>query len=292
MSFSAPKQLVSAPVDGIPGANVAPMLWETSADESLARQDTWLLSFIDILALLLTLFVLLLAYQEAGHKQSSTENEPMTSLPIPFDWPLFTPHSGRNLLPLSTEAGHFVVSDTETVIAAEPPLEQVPEQHSISLQALEGPPLPAPTEVVQQALARSHLLQGVDVLTRPGAVSIEISGNILFEPASAALSPAGLQLLNEAAMVLSELPYPLSVEGHTDNIPISSSRFPSNWELSSARAAMATRALIEQGIAADRLQAVGYGETRPLADNHTVEGRARNRRVSFVLQVDEAVFQH
>ncbi len=333
MSFAAPKQLVSPPPGSIPGGDAATMLWETGEDESLARQDTWLLSFIDILALLLTLFVLLLAYQDQEQEQSSSDSEPATSLVIPFDFSLFAPHSGAGLLPLDDTTGYAMNVDTEGAVARETssgsteavvavavapeedrlpvetqidvvpdetePVNQdtvVPEhamvadaqEHTVPLPELEGPPLPSPAEVIQQAFAQSHLLQSVDVLSRPGAVSVEISDNILFKLASAALSPAGQQLLNEVAAVLTELPYPLSVEGHTDNVPISSSRFPSNWELSSARAAMATRALIEQGIAADRLRAIGYGDTRPRANNDTTEGRAINRRVSFVLQVDEA----
>jgi len=343
MSFAAPKQLLSPQAGGIPAGDAAIMLWETAADESMARQETWLLSFIDILALLLTLFVLLLAYQgqDPGKEKAGTGSGPVTSLVVPFDFPLFAlqsggalydsfGHSGAGLLPLEVDAGYPVTIDVNDAVSEEPgsagivsaesAISELPEivsdasvapvseselvgqdilasaalplvdaeQHTVPLPELEGPPLPSPTEAIQQAFARSHLPQSVDVLSRPGAVSIEISDNILFEPASAALSTAGQRLLNEVAMVLAELTYPLSVEGHTDNVPISSSRFPSNWELSSARAAMATRALIEQGIAADRLRAIGYGDTRPRADNVSAEGRARNRRVSFVLQVDEA----
>ena len=90
--------------------------------------------------------------------------------------------------------------------------------------------------------------------------------------------------LPDLATAFAEQPYNLSVEGHTDNVPIQTARFPSNWELSSARAAMVTRRLIELGVPADRIRAIGYGDTRPRADNGTPEGRARNRRVAFVLQ--------
>jgi chemotaxis protein MotB len=85
---------------------------------------------------------------------------------------------------------------------------------------------------------------------------------------------------------LQTLPYQLSVEGHTDNVPIQTARYPSNWELSSARAARVTRKLIEQGVAADRIRAIGYGDTRPRSENDSAEGRAKNRRVTFVLQVE------
>jgi flagellar motor protein MotB len=131
----------------------------------------------------------------------------------------------------------------------------------------------------------SQLGEEVEVTAHPGAVNLEISDSILFAPASAALSAPGLTLLDELAEILRTLPYTLSVEGHTDNVPIRTARYPSNWELSAARAAMVTRQLIEQGVAPDRVHAVGYGDTRPRGDNATAEGRAKNRRVTFALQV-------
>jgi chemotaxis protein MotB len=126
----------------------------------------------------------------------------------------------------------------------------------------------------------------LEITVHRGTVSLDISDSILFGPASAALSAEGLALLNELAAVLQTLPYQLSVEGHTDNVPIQTARYPSNWELSSARAARVTRKLIEQGVAADRIRAIGYGDTRPRSENDSAEGRAKNRRVTFVLQVE------
>ena len=127
-------------------------------------------------------------------------------------------------------------------------------------------------------------LQGrVEVTVMPDSVNLEISDSILFTPASAALTANGVQLLDELAATLKAHPYNLSVEGHTDNVPIQTARYPSNWELSSSRATEVTRRLIERGIAADRVRAVGYADTHPRADNVTAEGKARNRRVSLVL---------
>ncbi|EWG98544.1 hypothetical protein Q427_29990 [Halomonas sp. BC04] len=76
----------------------------------------------------------------------------------------------------------------------------------------------------------------------------------------------------------------VSVEGHTDSIPIATARFPSNWELSSARAIAVLRYLAELGIDIERLRAVGYAETRPLESNDSAEGRAMNRRVELLLK--------
>ncbi len=129
------------------------------------------------------------------------------------------------------------------------------------------------------------LADRIDVSVHPGGVNLEISDSILFAPASAALTIPGLALLQELAEALRVQPYRVAVEGHTDDVPIATTRFPSNWELSSARAAIVTRYLIEQGISPERIRAIGYADTRPRAANLTPQGRARNRRVSFVLQL-------
>jgi len=143
-----------------------------------------------------------------------------------------------------------------------------------------------PLERVFGALDSSRLRDRIEVVVGSGDVSLEISDSILFAPASAALSDGGSELLDEVAALLQTLPYSLSVEGHTDNVPIQTARYPSNWELSSARAAAVTRALIEKGVAPERVRAIGYGETRPRDDNASEVGRARNRRVTFVLKLE------
>ncbi|MGZ4266752.1 MAG: OmpA/MotB family protein, partial [Solirubrobacteraceae bacterium] len=78
--------------------------------------------------------------------------------------------------------------------------------------------------------------------------------------------------------------HPITVEGHTDNVPISSSQYPSNWELSTDRATTVVRYLIAKGVNRERLGAVGYADLHPIASNATTAGRARNRRVEIVLQ--------
>jgi chemotaxis protein MotB len=79
----------------------------------------------------------------------------------------------------------------------------------------------------------------------------------------------------------------ISVEGHTDNIPISTAQFPSNWELSAARAISVVRLLQQRGIDGQRLRAIGYADSLPLQSNDTAEGRAVNRRVNLVLSEPE-----
>lgn len=113
---------------------------------------------------------------------------------------------------------------------------------------------------------------------------IELSDNILFDSGDDALKEEGREALSQIAQVLQTIPdRQFQVAGHTDNIPIRSRRFPSNWELSSARAVNVARFLIEQGMSADRISAAGYADTQPVASNSSAEGRAQNRRIEIVL---------
>ncbi len=134
-------------------------------------------------------------------------------------------------------------------------------------------------------LGNSALRERLEVTATPGTVNLEISDEILFVAGSAELSAAGLTLLDEIAGLMSSGSYAVSVEGHTDDVPIHTLRYPSNWELSAARASNVTRHLIAHGVDSARLRAVGYADTRPRADNRSAAGRARNRRVSLVLHV-------
>ncbi len=332
MSYAAERRFVS-PHGALPDdAGEGGMPWEEGSGSSTAMHDSWLLSFIDILALLLTLFVLLLAYQDSEMKLADAEI-PMVreaapnfdislgalgfmfrqQLLIPADLPVSEGYAmpGEGLLPEDIITVNQ--ADTESVVpVAQGPAEiteepvvpvtdaaigegeltqvenetlDVPEQ-AVSVTS-KAPQFPEnAVEVLLEVFEASELHDRVEVAVHPGEINLEISDSILFARASAALTDEGVALLKELAEVLSGQPYILSVEGHTDNIPIETTHFPSNWELSSARAAVVTRKLIEQGIAPEMVRAIGYGATRPLADNHSPEGRARNRRVSFILQVD------
>ena len=123
------------------------------------------------------------------------------------------------------------------------------------------------------------------VIDRRGLVVRVLTDQLLFASGQATLRPAGFPLLNEVAQLLNvDTRHPITVEGHTDNVPISSSQYPSNWELSTDRATTVVRYLIAKGVNRERLGAVGYADLHPLASNATAAGRAKNRRVEIVLQ--------
>jgi chemotaxis protein MotB len=115
---------------------------------------------------------------------------------------------------------------------------------------------------------------------------LRIADHLLFDSASASLTPSGKATLAQLTDKLGAFPGRISVEGHSDNRPITTSRYPSNWELSSARASAVLRFLTQQGIDATRLRAIGYADTKPLSSNDDARGRASNRRVELVLHND------
>ena len=113
---------------------------------------------------------------------------------------------------------------------------------------------------------------------------LSFEDQVLFDFGQAAINPAGFVFLDKIADVLRKIPYAVRVEGHTDNVPIQTRRFPSNWDLSVARAVNVVKYFAEVSkIDPKRLSAVGYGESRPVAPNDTFSNRAKNRRVEILL---------
>jgi chemotaxis protein MotB len=114
-------------------------------------------------------------------------------------------------------------------------------------------------------------------------ISVEINASVLFAPGEAKLSPQSEKALRAVAQVLTKVDNDIQVEGHTDNVPISTPMFASNWELSAVRATSVVRLFLESGIAEKRLVAMGHAANEPVASNGTPEGRLRNRRVQLMI---------
>lgn len=144
---------------------------------------------------------------------------------------------------------------------------------------------PSEGESLAAGLSLGDLGNDVEVVIHERSVSFRINSEILFDSSQADLSLSGLAVLRRIVGVLSETNHEVTVEGHTDAVPVRrNARYPSNWELSSARAGSVVRYLQANGIHRSRLKAVGYADTRPIADNHTPAGRAANRRVELMLE--------
>ncbi len=227
-----------------PAANHYPDLnlaGPSESDPTEEKESGWLISFVDILTLLLTLFVLLLAFNQISQREQPRHTTP----------------------PAPTPAATLVHDNL--------------------------PPQQAPTaEPSADFTIPQDIRDKVEMLTTSNEVNLVIKDDVLFDEGSPDLKATGAAVLERIAQLLDQNNYPVSVEGHTDNIPIHTAQFPSNWELSTFRATTVTRYFIDHGIAVDRLRAIGYADTHPIADNGTAAGRARNRRVSLVIHVNES----
>ncbi|MGE5465788.1 MAG: flagellar motor protein MotD [Ignavibacteria bacterium] len=115
-------------------------------------------------------------------------------------------------------------------------------------------------------------------------VTIDINANVLFAPGDARLDVGAVRALFAVAQILAPTEFPITVEGHTDNTPISTPQFPSNWELSGVRASSVVRLFIDAGVDARRMTVAGYADQRPVAENTTPDGRQRNRRVAILIE--------
>lgn len=136
---------------------------------------------------------------------------------------------------------------------------------------------------LNQVMAEMIKQQKVSINITKRGVVMDISANTLFDSGEAVLHASSLNELRAVAHVLSREDMPVEVEGHTDDIPIATAQFPSNWELSSVRASTVTRILMENGVSEKRLSVIGLASNQPLLPNNSTENRARNRRVTITI---------
>lgn len=154
--------------------------------------------------------------------------------------------------------------------------------HGVSTAA--APAVPERAAGGMGVLALPELGDDIEIIRKQESISFRINSEILYGSAKADLSLEGLAVLRKLLPVLKGSDYAVTVEGHTDALPIRGGQYPSNWELSSARAGRVVRYLASNGIGRARLRAIGYADTRPLARNDTEQGRASNRRVEIILE--------
>lgn len=270
--------------------------YESVAGEDIDLDGGWLFGFVDILTLVVTLLALLLAFTYLSHKRYPPESgagrssgdaatahrpAPAPGPPAVAGRPAFDPG------PLLTRPRRPDLQ-VRPAVPAEPPMTPAgPEFAMGGAPTAQRQTAPA-AQVHRRLIVPPAISKQVKVTATAHRINLLIKDDVLFDVASARLTTAGAGLLDHVARLLNTTDYPVSVEGHADDTPIHTARFPSNWELSAARATNVTRYLIGRGVAATRLRATGYGATRPLASNATAAGRAQNRRVALVLHMDKA----
>lgn len=264
------------------------------------NQERWLVSYADFITLLFAFFVVMYSisqvseskyrvlsdtFGQAFHQSSdkTTKNTDASTkqviAPIEFDARATTPNTGGDIVPLNTDADAIVDVSTvnDTPSYPDEPLETSQTNNITS------------DELTQISDLVSEKFRGliendlIKVASNELWLEIQLKDSILFASAQADPSAQAIAIFGEVAAILKNYENPIQIEGYTDNVPISSSRYPTNWELSTARASSIVKLLAEQGVNPARLSAVGFGEFQPVADNKTVEGRAQNRRVSIMV---------
>lgn len=155
-------------------------------------------------------------------------------------------------------------------------------------KSIRGQMMMAGLESIADYINDLESLKGIDVRFREKDLVISLDGSALFKSGMAKIEPEAFPVLKKMFKIISMASCPVRVEGHTDNVPIFTEEFESNWELSTTRAVNVVKHFIEEGnVAPQQLSAVGYGESKPLVPNDTPEHRARNRRVEIVLEKSE-----
>ncbi len=256
------------------------------------NEERWLLTYADMLTLMFALFMVLYSISSVNISKYQSLQE---SLKAAFSGSILS--GGKAIMQSGSESTKAHTPATAAVPAIVPLTPNIPKPTDTSAQQISKAMLAASGAQQEQqsfkklqrelnAYAKAHGFadEVQTVIDRQGLVVHVLTDKLLFDSGSATLQSAGLPLLGEIGHLLNvDQKHPITVEGNTDNQPIQSSQFPSNWELSTDRATTVVRYLIAHGVQDQRLSAAGYADLHPLASNTTSTGRAHNRRVDIVL---------
>jgi chemotaxis protein MotB len=236
--------------------------------------DRWLVSYADFITLLFAFFVVMYAISQVNESKYRVFSD---SLVQAFQNPSRLPDAQS-----STDSPRSIVGLEQGGIVG--PAPGSPEDEAaIRAMMARMRELGAELSIMLDPLVKEGLLRVSE--TREGLV-IEINASVLFRSGQSALEPAATKTLAEVAKVLARTRGAIAVEGHTDNVPIATPAFASNWELSASRAATVVRLFVETGIAAPRLTALGHADNQPIEPGDSPEARARNRRVAVIIQAE------
>jgi len=219
----------------------------------------WMATFSDMMCLLVTFFVLLMSYSQIAQTKFTLA---MTSL--------------RGALGVMTASSGSILAVTNM------PMFQIGKGQVDQV-------IQDSVKKLQDVILESELLDNMSISQTKDQLMFNISDAVLFESGHAELKVQADTILTLIGTILTILPLEVRIEGHTDNIPINTSRYPSNWELSYARTLSIAEKFAALGVNYSRFQLIGYGEHRPLADNSTSQGRALNRRVEIIVNLKDEI---
>ena len=242
-------------------------------EEEHENHERWLVSYADFITLLFAFFVVMYAISSVNEGKYRVLSDSLVQA--------FRATSNESALQMVAPPRPGVTPIAG--IAPQPQIQrQDPRQEAQRAEVRQT--MRNMADEIRRVLA--PLVRDGQVRVTEGAngIAIEINASALFAPAEASLGPDASRALYAVASVLSGGEFPIKVEGHTDSLPINTALFPSNWELSAVRASTVVRLFLAAGVAPARLAAAGYADQRPVADNALAEGRARNRRVTIIVE--------
>ncbi len=226
--------------------------------EEHPNHERWLVSYADFITLLFAFFVVMYSISSLNEGKYKILSDALDGIFNQQDRSM-KPIQIGNERPSGREAGAEAEGSTE-----QDPLTQIADSIEKEFGNLLG--------------------QGqLNIRANEMWLELELSSSLLFPSADAIPQQEAFSIIEKIATILAPFDNPIQVEGFTDNRPISTAAYPTNWELSAARAASIVRMLAMDGVAPERLAAVGYGEFQPVVSNDTAEGRARNRRVVLII---------
>jgi chemotaxis protein MotB len=252
-------------------------------EEEHENEERWLVSFADMMTLLFCLFMVLFAISSVNTSKFEALQKALQNA---FSGKILS--GGEAVM----EAGNDKKPQDPSV---EPPLPSLTPLQAIATTSLKVTSDKAAKREEQDfkalkrridALVKKEGLTGkVQTTIRKRGLVVELlTDNVFFDSGQAVLKPPAISLLDKLGDVLgAERTHPVVVEGHTDSEPIATSQFPSNWELSGARASAVIRTFVSDGVSRGRVSGALYGSENPTATNSTPEGRSRNRRVDVIL---------
>jgi chemotaxis protein MotB len=229
------------------------------------NHERWLVSYADFITLLFAFFVVMFAVSQVDTNKVGRFSE---SVRAASKWQLF---EDAATAPVSG-VPNKIAEDNEKMVSNEQ------RQNARDLAILIK-------EILQDSLASGR----VGVIDGPDGVIIRLNDTAYFPSGQASLRADHLKDLEALAKVMLRLPNHVRIEGHTDPRPIQTAIYPSNWELSAARAASMLRFLSSAGVPEEKLAIVGYADRRPIVSNDTEAGRQKNRRVDVVLLREKGV---
>jgi chemotaxis protein MotB len=241
------------------------------------NHERWLVSYADFITLLFAFFVVMYAISSINEGKYRVLSESLVNafqnVPHSAESSRISPNTANR-----SSAAQNMLKQPTAIKKGDPAQESRRKRQEEKMKGIAKDILKVLEPLVKEGQVRvSQSVRGV---------MIEINASVLFAPGQAVLEKDSVRVLKAVAQVLAGVENAVQVEGHTDNVPIGTLAYPSNWELSTARASSVVRLFIENGVAPSRLTALGYAENRPVESNDAADGRARNRRVTVMIQPD------